>query len=59
MDDKIAERIAKALDRIAESLSFLADEKLSDIAHRKAIELEAAEQVIRRFPRPRQRSKQT
>ena len=52
MDDKTAERIAKALERIADSLSFLADEKLRDIAHQKARELNEAERVIRRFPRP-------
>ena len=52
MNDKTAERIAKALERIAESLSFLADEKLRDIADQKARELDAGEQVIRRFPRP-------
>ena len=51
MDDKTAERIAKALESIASSLSFLADERLRDIARQKERELDATERLLR-FPRP-------
>jgi hypothetical protein len=42
MDQKTADRIARALERIADNLSFLADERLRQIARDKARELDRA-----------------
>jgi hypothetical protein len=53
MDDKTAERIARALESIADSLSLLADETLRQIARAKARELEAEERIVRFGGNPR------
>jgi hypothetical protein len=51
MDDKTADRIARALERIADNLSFLADERLRQIARDKTREMERGENSKAPWPR--------